>query len=101
MAAYHAAIAGLPTGSLSLFCHCPNYGAPCCDHGQCSETCNDDITDLDACAGAGGACVPYGSLLDGGPACARISYCAPDPNMAGTLGVCCPMGAIADAAAGD
>jgi hypothetical protein len=101
-AAYKAAIAALPAGSIPLFCHCPSFGEPCCDHGQCSLNCNDQITDLDACAAAGGTCVASGSLLDGGPACVRISYCAPDPNgVVTTFGVCCPMAAIADGAASD
>jgi len=37
------------------------------------------------------ACVPYAALLDGGPSCVRISYCAANPNMPGlTINVCCP-----------
>ena len=45
----------------------------------------------DACASAGGTCVPYARLLDGGLSCVRISYCTANPNVPGpTISVCCP-----------
>jgi hypothetical protein len=77
-------------------CHCPDFGTPCCHQGQCSLTCDDDITDIDACVSAGGACVPYAPVLEGGLPCVRISYCAADPAAPSpTYGVCCPA-AVAD-----
>jgi hypothetical protein len=89
-AAYQAA--AVDAGATSIGpCHCPEFGSPCCHQGQCSLNCNDDIMDIDACASAGGRCVPYAAVLDGGLSCVRISYCAANPSMpAATISVCCP-----------
>lgn len=91
LAAYQ--VAALDAGGSFLGpCNCPEFGSPCCHQGQCSLNCNDDITDLDACASAGGSCVPYAAVLDGGLSCVRISYCAANPSVpAATISVCCPV----------
>jgi hypothetical protein len=90
LAAYQAATVDAG-GTFTGFCGCPEYGNPCCHQGQCSLSCDDEITDIDACASAGGTCVPSAALLDGGLSCVRISYCAANPNMPGpTISVCCP-----------
>jgi hypothetical protein len=90
LTAYQAAAVNAGA-TLTAFCGCPGYAGPCCHRGQCSLSCDDEITDIDACASAGGMCVPYADLLDGGLSCARISYCAANPNMPGpTVSVCCP-----------
>jgi hypothetical protein len=89
-AAYQAASVDAG-GTFTGPCDCPEYGSPCCHQGQCSLRCDDEITDIDACASAGGTCMPYAALLDGGLSCVRISYCAANPNVPGpTISVCCP-----------
>jgi len=90
-AAYQAAAVDAG-GTFTGGCFCPDYGgSPCCHQGQCSLRCDDEVTDIDACASAGGTCLPYAALLDGGLSCVRISYCAANPNMPGpTISVCCP-----------
>ena len=90
LAAYQAAAVD-GGGTFTGLCGCPAYGPPCCHQGQCSLSCDDEITDIDACVSAGGTCVPSAALLDGGQSCVRISYCAANPNMPGpTSSVCCP-----------
>jgi hypothetical protein len=90
LAAYQAAVVDAG-GTFAGPCFCPAYDIPCCHQGQCSLSCDDEITDIDACASAGGTCVPSADLLDGGLSCVRISYCAANPNMPGpTISVCCP-----------
>jgi hypothetical protein len=97
MAAYQAVVAARAPAA-SAECGCPNYGNPCCRQGQCSETCGDELVDLDACAAAGGTCVPYPSEPDGGPGCIRIAYCLPPSLDARPLlvSVCCPTMALVD-----
>jgi hypothetical protein len=91
LAAYQ--VAALDAGGSFIGpCYCPEFGSPCCQQGQCSLNCNDEITDLDACASAGGTCVPYAAVVDGGLSCVRISYCAANPSAPDpTLSVCCPV----------
>jgi hypothetical protein len=89
-AAYHAAALDA-AGTLTGMCNCPDYGSPCCHQGQCTLNCDDEITDVDACATAGGTCVPYAAVLDGGLSCVRISYCTTSPTLPGsTISICCP-----------
>jgi len=90
LAAYRAAVADAG-GTFTGACGCPEYGSPCCHQGRCTPTCDDEITDIDACVTAGGTCVPYAALLDGGLSCVRISYCTANLNAPGaTISVCCP-----------
>jgi len=90
LATYQAAFVDAGGASIGL-CDCPEYGNPCCHQGHCSLSCDDEITDIDACASAGGTCVPYAAVLDGGLSCVRISYCVANPNMPGpTISICCP-----------
>jgi hypothetical protein len=83
LAAYQAAKDAL--GTLTGLCNCPGYGSPCCHQGRCSLSCDDEITDIDACASAGGTC-----LHDSGLSCVRISFCANLSMSSATIGVCCP-----------
>jgi hypothetical protein len=90
LAAFRAAVADAG-GPFTGTCFCPAYGNPCCHQGKCSSSCDDEITDIDACAAVGGTCVPYAAVPDGGPSCVRISYCAANPSVSdSTIGVCCP-----------
>jgi hypothetical protein len=102
LAAYEATVHRLAPQAPSAMCGCPEYGPPCCQNGQCSETCADAITDLDACAAAGGTCLPYSTLLEGGIECTRISYCTENPSLPpDTLSVCCPTTLSTDGSEGD